>query len=374
MSEQAEVAFDVTPMQNAHRRRGIGRYVAGLARRLLAQREVPIEFWGWNDPPPLQLPEPHRGLWLPRAGMPRSRYPWLFGPIGIRLHAFRSDVRTVHITDPRALVLLRGRRMLTTVYDLIPMLDPDAGGAQLERRAYRRYLQRLPKVDRIFAISQATASDLVEALHIAASRIALAIPGIDELAGADGRPGPGPYFLYIGTPEPHKNLGVVLQAMAIAADLPERLVIAGTWYPEHAEQLRRDAGPVRQRIDLRGFVVDAELQSLIAGATAVIVPSLREGFGLPVAEGFAAQGVVIHSRIPVLMEVSQGAALTFDPSSPTELAACLRRLSGDPRERDRLRALGQQRLSLLTWDGAVNATLRVYRETLGAGAPRPVRP
>ena len=55
------VAFDVTPLQNMNRVRGIGRYVFGLARALAAQHEVPIEFWGWHDDRPFDVHPPHRG-------------------------------------------------------------------------------------------------------------------------------------------------------------------------------------------------------------------------------------------------------------------------------------------------------------------------
>src|SRR5947209_5232999 len=117
------VAFDVTPLQNAHRVRGIGRYVDGLARALLAQQETPIEFWGWYDDRPFEVAPPHRGLWLRRFGLPRTRWGWTLAPIGMRLRARLSAVRAVHLTDPRAFVPLRVPT-LTTVYDLIPLLDP----------------------------------------------------------------------------------------------------------------------------------------------------------------------------------------------------------------------------------------------------------
>jgi glycosyltransferase involved in cell wall biosynthesis len=73
---------------------------------------------------------------------------------------------------------------------------------------------------------------------------------------------------------------------------------------------------------------------------------------------------VIHSRIPVLLEVSGGAALTFDPESPAELADALRRVSQDAGLRDDLRQRGRQRAAALTWDAALTATLEVYRELL----------
>ena len=118
------MAFDVTPLQNAHRIRGIGRYVRGLATALNAQQEFAIEFWGWGDDRPFEVRPPHRGLWLRRFGLPRTRWSWLTGPIGMRVRRRLSRTEVTHITDPRAFTPL-GVKTLTTVYDLIPLLDPD---------------------------------------------------------------------------------------------------------------------------------------------------------------------------------------------------------------------------------------------------------
>jgi glycosyltransferase involved in cell wall biosynthesis len=100
-------------------------------------------------------------------------------------------------------------------------------------------------------------------------------------------------------------------------------------------------------------------------ATALVIPSRYEGFGLPVGEGLAAGAVVIHSRIPVLEQISAGSALTFGPDSAEELAACLRTAAGDSRLAASLRAQGAVRAAELTWDRAVAATLAAYEATLG---------
>jgi len=372
IASPARVAFDLTPTQNAHRNRGIGRYVKGLAIQLASQTEVPIEFWGWSYARPFEPPAPHRAVWLRRYGMPRSRAAWLFAKLAIRLFAQRSAARVVHVTDPNALVLLQGRQMLTTVYDLTPLLEPNSDRRFFEGRDYLHYLKRLQRVDRIFAISNQTAEDLRQHRGIPGSRIVLAPPGVDLVLTprVTGGIAATPYFLYVGSPEPHKNVSALLQALTLAPDLPEQLVIAGTWYPKHLEQLHREADQVPglgNRIRYRGFIPDAELGPLIASATALVVPSRREGFGLPVAEGLAAGGVVIHSRIPVLAEVSDGAALTFDPDSPAELAARLRQVSQDGDLRRELQQRGLRRSQALTWDRALADTLAVYREVLAAG-------
>jgi len=364
-----QVAFDVTPLQNLHRFRGIGRYVGGLARVLAAQRDVPIEFWGWHDHQPFEVRPPHRGLWLRRFGLPRTRWSWYTGPLSMRLRRRLSSVSVVHITDPRAATPLAART-LTTVYDLIPLLDPPTDRSTRDWRAYQRYLARLHRMQGIFAISGQTARDLQAQLRIPPPPTWIAPPGV-ELPPADQSPVPDgdPYFLYIGSPDRHKNLDVLIEGFARAANLPERLVLVGPWHGANLTMLQRllEGHPgLAQRTSYRGFVADTELRRLIRGATAVVLPSRLEGFGLPVAEAFAAGGVVIHSRIPVLLEVSQSAALSFDPASSEELAAQMTRLSRDPGLREQLRQRGQLRARALTWRPALETTLAVYQRLLAS--------
>jgi glycosyltransferase involved in cell wall biosynthesis len=290
----------------------------------------------------------------------------VFAKLAILLMARRSDAQVVHITDPRALMAVRGKTVVTTVYDLIPLTEALTNHGLMERMGYRMYLRQLRRVDTAFAISRQTGKELVDRLRLPASRVVIAPAGLDQRpVEPSGNAKTGPYFLYLGSPEPHKNLSVLVQALAMAGDLPERLIIAGTWYPEHVRKLSLEAQQhpgLASRLDFRGFVPDASLPALIRDATALVLPSRQEGFGLPVGEGLAGNGVVIHSRIPVLLEVSDGAALTFDPNSPAELADCLRRVSQDGELRRDLRQRGLLRSQALTWDQAVSATLEVYRQ------------
>jgi glycosyltransferase involved in cell wall biosynthesis len=361
------IAFDVTPLQNAHRYRGIGTYVRGLAQRLAAQRDIPIEFWGWEGNDQLEVGPPHHGVWLPRRATPQYRGAWLFARFAMRLRARKSKAGVVHVTDPDALAPLRGRTLLTTVYDLIPLKEPQPRRRVVANLGYWSYLNSLRHADQLFAISQQTATDLVDMLHLNAARVRVARPGIDlpelKVGHADrGRP----YFLYVGGPNPNKNLALALDAMALAADLSEELRIAGHWLPKQVEALNSQvaASGLGGRVRHIGFVPAAELPDLMAGATALVIPSLHEGFGLPVAEGLAAGAVVLHSDLPVLRETSAGAALIFASRSVSALVTCLRQASGDTELTERLRRLGLERAKALTWDAAVETTLASYDSLL----------
>jgi glycosyltransferase involved in cell wall biosynthesis len=365
---QPAIAFDVTPLQNAHRFRGIGTYVRGLAHRLSEQTDVPIEFWGWEGELAFKPAPPHRVLSLPRFPMPQYRGAWLFARLAMRRRAARSSVQAVHITDPDALTPMAGRTLMTTVYDLIPLKQGLARRRLVARAGYGSYLNALRRVDTLFAISDETARDLVDALHLAPNRILVAPPGIDLPASGGGGPQHAqPYFLFLGGPGPNKNLSVLLSAMEICSELPEALIIAGHWLPKQVAALNLVLASrgLRERVRHVGFVPSDELADLMRDATAMVVPSRYEGFGLPVGEGLAAGAAVIHSAIPVLKETSAGAAMTFHPESAEELAACLRRVATDAALRNELRQQGAERARTLTWDAAVQTTLSAYQAALG---------
>ena len=299
--------------------------------------------------------------------MPQYRGAWLFARLAMRRRARISSVRAVHITDPDALAPIGRCKLLATVYDLIPLQEGIDPRRIVAWAGYRAYLRGLRRVDTYFAISGQTATDLNSLLRVPADNIVVARPGIeippsDRLSVGSGRP----YFLFVGGPNPNKNLVVLLEAMARCAELPHKRLVAGRWLPKQVEALdgQLQARSLAGRVEYLGYVPDADLIQLMRQAAALVVPSRREGFGLPVGEGLAAGAVVIHSRIPVLEETAAGASLTFDPDSAAELAGCLRLVAKDAGLGDDLRQRGLQRAGNLTWKTAIDSTLAAYRAAL----------
>jgi glycosyltransferase involved in cell wall biosynthesis len=333
---------------------------------LLAQDEVPIEFWGWADDVPFAPTPPHTARWLPRMGLPRTRFARLLRA-AMWTRSALSSASAVHITDPNAVVHVPRGRLMTTVYDLIPLLHTDVGRPQ----NYDTYLRRLRSARAVFAISQATADDVVTALGIPRDRVVVARPGVSfvDAEHAEESPVASKFFLYVGSPDRHKNVDVLVEALRALSDIEEKLVIVGKWPDDRVADLlaRADSDPALSgRIQHLGYVDDRVLLSLYRNSTAVVVPSIIEGFGLPVAEAMGAGAPVIHSRLPVLEEVSAGAALTFTATSATELAACLRKMALDPDLRHELAERGLRRARSLTWQEAVERTLAAYRRAIEA--------
>jgi glycosyltransferase involved in cell wall biosynthesis len=120
------------------------------------------------------------------------------------------------------------------------------------------------------------------------------------------------------------------------------------------------AGDVR----LLGWVSDAELEGLYALAALFVLPSLYEGFGLPVLEAMARGVPVACSDRGSLREVAGGAALVFDPERPDDIARAIAQVLGDREQADRLRAAGREQAARFTWERSAQLTLDAYRRAL----------
>lgn len=179
-----------------------------------------------------------------------------------------------------------------------------------------------------------------------------------------------PYLLYAGGISPHKNLVTLLESHArLGAERP-RLVIVGEL---ESESYLSAAAAVRERIAalglagsvlLPGFVSDGTLAALYSGATAVVNPSLAEGFGLPAVEAAACGAPLVMSDLPAHRETLGAEAVYFPPRDVDALTAALAELIGDETLRGRLGRSARERVSGLSWDTAAER----LREVIAAAA------
>lgn len=160
---------------------------------------------------------------------------------------------------------------------------------------------------------------------------------------------PARFFFYPAVTWPHKNHAVLLRALALLRQRHGRTValyFTGQQTAFHATlvAMARDLG-VAAQVHWLGFVTTEKLQALFATATAMLFPSLFEGFGMPILESFHSRLPVVASNATVLPEVAQEAALFFDPESEEQLAAHMLRLLDDPALRLERIAAGTEVLS-----------------------------
>jgi len=174
---------------------------------------------------------------------------------------------------------------------------------------------------------------------------------------------PKEYFLFVGNLEPKKNLGLLLKAYACCAERSHcDLVIVGRagWKCSSVlNALRHWHGP--GQICWMGRLPDQKLTAVYQRATALIMPSIEEGFGLPVLEAMAAGIPVLHSKHPALVEVAGGAGLAFAPDNSEELAGMMVKIAENPGLRNELAEAGRKRAQFLSWDRWARISMEILK-------------
>jgi glycosyltransferase involved in cell wall biosynthesis len=368
------------------RRTGIGHYVAGVVGHLPASAPED-EFVAWYldvrgnrggrrprfpAAPNLEvratrIPRRVFGALARRFDVPRVE--WLAGAADVLL-------ATNFIPPPTgigAIVIV----VHDLAFDVLPETAPRHHGPEFRAR-FSRWLER---ATRVIVPSTSTRDDLVGRFGVDPADVDVVHHGTDAHAyrAADATrieevrrrfAIPGPYVLFVGGIEPRKNLERLVLAFA-SIDTDASLVLAGStveWAPDEAERLdrviRELPEPARRRVIRTGYVSVRDKHVLVSGATALAYPSLYEGFGLLVLEGFAAGVPVLTSNASALPEVAGDAALLVDPLDEISIARGLRELLADPDLREMLAAAGMARAASFTWERCARETARTLRRAV----------
>lgn len=376
------VTIDARPAVDP-RRTGIGMYTHALLRHLpSAMPEERFTAWYLDVRGIGRTPRRFGGI-APNLGERATRIPSrLFGPVALRLGLPRVE----WLTGAADLVIAtnflppptRSRGVVLVVHDLAFVTMPETAPHHTERwlDAFAAWVQRAAA---IIVPSEATRGDLVQHQPAAAARAYVVPHGTDaeaftpvgpmEVDALRARYGiDGPYIAFLGGLEPRKNLERLVEAFGQLADRAIALVIAGgavRWAPDYAKRVDEaiDSLPPERRVRVHrlGYVDDADRRALLSGAEILAYPSLAEGFGFPVLEGFAANVPVLTSATSSLPEVAGDAAMLVDPLDPAAIAAGLAELLEDQDLRNLLRAAGTARVASFTWQRCARETAAVLR-------------
>ena len=377
------VIFDARHLQTVSRTRGIGRYSRGLLAGF-ARRAPPDVRWTLlrlaTFPPAADraLP-PHDELRVLRPRRPELAMLALDAPmLSVELAGYGSG--TVYHSVQLGLPALRRARAVLTIHDLAPLHWPDHYLRWPHVRLGHMWQYAMAQhADAVIVPSQATARDVIERLRIPASRVRVIPEAVDPdfapPARDEGRRVareslgiPERYVLYVGQFDPRKNMDGLLSAFAQAAGShPElRLVIAGELGKLEAHlraALRRTLAPL-ERVIVTGYVDDATLASLYAGAECLLHAALLEGFGLTPLESLAAGTPVVGYHAGAVEEVVGDAGILVDPGEEGALGEALVSLLRSDALASDLRDRAASRAALFSWDRAADETLAVYRSVL----------
>ncbi len=252
--------------------------------------------------------------------------------------------------------------------------------AHVQRRMGVLVRYCLRHVDRVFAISHAAAEDFVATLGVPRDRIdvtplGVSPPSVAPVAERELRErlslGDARVLLCVAQKRPYKNLHALVQALpALAPDVV--LVLPGS--PTEYERELRDRAErlgVSGRVRFPDWLSDGELEGLYALSDAFALPSLIEGFGIPVLEAMIRGVPVACANVAALPEVAGDAALLFDPTDQDQITQSLKRLLEDRALAGELVARGHRRAREFTWRRTGTASLAGYRRALAQrrGAP-----
>jgi glycosyltransferase involved in cell wall biosynthesis len=357
------IGIDVNPM--VRRRGGVGWYVARLVASL-ASLDGENEYRLYADRP---------------TEVPASRLStacWISvdaGRWGLRGAVRRDRIDVFHGTNFR--LRARGRLgSVVTIHDLSGERLPGLAGRRLGQSwASAKTRRTAQRADRVIVHSRNGAADVEACFGVAAERIAVVplgvgaeffpeSPATQEAIRNRLAPGGEGFVLFCGSLEPRKDVPTLLRAFARATDVRGRfrlVLVGGTGRasPEIAA-LAEEMG-LQESMTLEGYVGIAQLRGLYSAAALFVLPSLYEGFGLPILEAMACGTPVVAANTSSLPEVVGDAGLLVPPGDPEALAAAMTRVLEDAHLAADLRRRGLNWAKLFTWEETAARTLAVYR-------------
>lgn len=261
--------------------------------------------------------------------------------------------------------------VVATVHDLYAALGINASNEKKRRHKLRHYEHLRDHCARLICVSENTRQDFLRLVGGDPERLKVVYPGVsptfrphgkDEIDALRSRLSlHGPYLLFVGT-TPNKNLARVVEAFAagrFSQDFTlvvcgEQSVALGRELAERVAQLG-----IASRVRFAGFVSDADLPALYAGASAYLFPSLYEGYGLPILEAMASGTPVLTSDRGACPEAAAGHAVIVPPEDVDALAAGIAATVSMPQaQRDAALAYARTR----SWAETARGTLAVWRE------------
>lgn len=366
------IAVDARPLSGAQT--GIARYTDQLLQAMLSSGH---QWFLYSDKPLRNIPSDNPLIQIRHGhAAPRSASSLFFSQWQFRRWAVQ-DVVDLFWSPRHHLPLGLPRRIasVVTIHDLVWRRFPET--MQWQNLAVERALMgaSVRRAEQCICVSRFTASEVSRyypsmlgrctVISEAASLTDMAVASTDEACE--------PYFLFVGTLEPRKNLQRLLQAYAQLASqksIPHLRIAGGDgWGDQNLSNLVHELG-VESRVELLGFVDDRRLAALYRNAVCVLMPSLYEGFGLPVMEAMSFGVPAIAASTSSLPEVIGDSGLLVNPYSVADLSAAMLKMVERPELRQQLAERALQRSDQFSWSQAAEQTLDVFERVVEQHRPQ----
>ena len=307
--------------------------------------------------------------------LPRYSNHVIGGITGLHPEEFFKNVNLIHSTDQ--FIPIANKPLLVTVMDVIPLSHPQflkSKSRHLKSFLWKKLTQR---ADRIITISEFSKTEITKHLGFSENQIDVISLGVDSRYSQRVSEGDKqvtlkalgistPFFLFIGSIQPRKNLVRLLEAHAklprsLAKEYP--LVIAGKLAWDDGQTVAAIKQAVSEgRAKWLNYISEKQKLCLLQSATGLAFVSLYEGFGLPITEAFASKLPVITSNCSSMPEVANDAGILVDPESTQQITDALLSLIEDSNLANNLKALGKQRSQLFSWEENAKRTLSIYQQ------------
>jgi glycosyltransferase involved in cell wall biosynthesis len=335
---------------------GVSRYTSELTLAL-AECYPEDEIWLLSDQPFPRLETRFRNVRYgqgPQSMLERRWWLW-----GLQSEIARCNIDVFHGTDFAVPYVPVGPSILT-LHDLSPWLDPAWHSAADRVRARTPVLLRLNLATLLLTPSEAIRREAILRFRLAMDRIV----SVPHAASSVFRPvavaaPETPFFLFVGTLEPRKNVGLLIEAWReVRKKHRVDLVLAGRRRDDFPEPAAEDG------LHILGAVPNERLPELYSACLACVYPSFYEGFGLPVLEAMQCGAAVITSQDPAIGETSGGAAVSLDVRDSKSWIEALTGAVENPDWVNELRAKSLQRARDFSWMRTAQLTREVYDEAV----------
>ncbi len=351
---------------NVERRVGVSVYALNLLKYFKKKADRETQFKVFLRNPPKDLPEESNYY---KYEVVKGKFLW--SQIFLPLRLYKKKNIDVFFSPAHYLPRFCPVPAVVTIHDLSFLYFPE-DFLQKDLYQLKNWTEySLKQAKKVIAVSKTTKKDIVKSYQLPEEKIEVVYNGYEknikyQIPNIKYEHIDHPYILYVGTLQPRKNISGLIDAFEKFKKLHSefKLTIAGKkgWLYDKIFDQVAEMG-LEDDVYFADFVTDNQLMFLYKNAFCFVMPSLYEGFGIPLLEAMSFDCPVIASFSSSLPEIGADACLYFDPKNPLDLVEKIKLLNDNPKLKSELIAKGKKRIKEFSWNKCAEQTLEVIKQT-----------